>query len=58
MSETKYRCNVAISYNTRTDSDLVKALMEALASIDVQGLCLPYLSVSGYGTDQPDNTQG
>jgi hypothetical protein len=57
MSQTTYRSNVAISYNTRTDMDLVNALMEALASIDVQGLCLPYLSVSGYGTDQPDNPQ-
>ena len=32
MSEATYRCNVAISYNTRKDFDLVNALTEALAT--------------------------
>src|SRR5271170_2682024 len=58
MLEPKYRCNVGISYHTRADSDLGNALIEALGSIRVKGLALPYLKVSGYGIDQPDNPEG
>jgi hypothetical protein len=56
MLDDKYRCNVGVSYHTRTDSDLGNALIEALGSIRVKGLALPYLTLSGYGIEQNSNS--